>query len=284
VVAGKKEGVLAVNAICLALLLTAGAAGEELYHDFRGKEVNENLFLCTGPDAATLMRAEPGGLRITLPTEPPVKATVGLVARFPIKGDFEITTRYEIVEAKPPTAGFGVGFAVYLKTSSPAEDATEFFHLVRRNGQEVYACSRLTTINGRRMGVPNIDVGDRPATEKAGQLRLVRRGAELVLSAAGLQDKQFRELYRFELGADDIASFRIGVNPGNAPNPVDVRLIDLRVRSDVPADELPMPAPKRSYLWLAVILAAALVVGVFLGWMRKRQTRSAVNENATRSE
>jgi hypothetical protein len=151
---------------------------------------------------------------------------------------------------------------MYLRTTSDAGDALELFHMTRPAGHEVYGCSRLTTINGQRRGIPNLDTSDRPTAGKKGQLRIARKGAEVTLSTAGPDDDRFRELYHLPLGPEDINMLRIGVNPGNAPNPLDVRLIDLRIRSNLEKADVSGAAWNRPALWIAVILVlAGLVVG-----------------------
>ena len=56
----------------------------------------------------------------------------------------------------------------------------------------------------------------------------------MVLSAAEAPGTEFRELYRYDLGSDTISQLRLAAHPGGAANPVDLRVLDLTVRSAAP--------------------------------------------------
>src|SRR5436309_2337978 len=102
----------------LTLLLAQGAAADELYQDFRGKALNPAVFRTEGPSARSLIKTEPEGLRITLPGEG-INRPVGLVVVSPIKGDFEVTARYQFLNVEPPRSGFGTGFSIYVAVDTP---------------------------------------------------------------------------------------------------------------------------------------------------------------------
>jgi hypothetical protein len=266
--------------IGFTLLLGVAAAEGEFYQGFRGRIFPRELFKITGPNASELIQPEAEGLRITLPPKEKTAAAVGIEADFPIKGDFEITVGYELLKADPPQAGFGVGLEIYLVTATTTKEAAALYRFVRRGGGEAYGCSRMTTNKeGRRVGIPGFE--DIPTTAKSGQLRIKRTGTEAVMSAAEGADKDFRELYRFDLTDADIVQLRLAANPGNAPNAVDLRLMDLRVRAaDVPRSAEPVqdagasPSwPRRNLSVLAALLAAALVIFGLLVWRHKSRAR-----------
>jgi len=270
----------------LALLVALGmqgAPGDDFYRDFRGQPFDWAEFKVTGPGAANLIKSEAEGLRITVPAD--VKSPVGLVVGFPVKGDFELTAGYEIIQADQPAAGYGVGFEIWLRTDTATKEATAFSRIVRPSGDDVYVCSRLTTNpQGRRVGIPGLKLPDFQAAGKSGQLRIKRTGSEVVLLAADEGNKEFREYYRFELGAEDIETLRLAANPGNAANVVDLRVRDFRLRSgDLPAaaknQEVPKdgkgPTRDRTSLWLlAALLGAMLVIAGLLMWWRKAGSRA----------
>jgi len=255
-----------------------GEAPVNLYQDFRGKEVDSRHFDLMGPDAAQRMKSDAAGLRITLPAEQKKPAAVGLMARFPIKGNFEITTAYEIVQAHRPTAGFGAGFEVYLKTNTPTREAIAFYRIVRPSGDDVYACSRMTTnTEGRRVGLGGLNLGDFPAAGNSGQLRITRIGAEAILSAAENPAGEFRELYRFDLGTEDVMQCWLAAHPGNAANPVDLRVHDFRVRVlDADRAEPPAPwSPVALLTLLAVLAGSGLIIGGL--WVHRWRARVVTN-------
>ena len=254
------------------LLLAQAIGGEDFYQDFR-KGYDPAVFRLDGRNAAEWIKPEAEGVRITLPPGCNVPGAVGLTLREPIHGDFEITTGYEIVQVGVPTAGFGAGFAIYLRTNTPTRETVEFFHIVRPSGSEVYACARITTLDGRRATPPNVDVTDQPVPGKAGQLRITRVGAQAFLSAAGPDSSDFKRLYQFELGNEEVAVLRVGLHAGNAPNPVDVRLRDFRMRfKGVAAPPGTVPEANRAFhLFLIFVLAATINLAGLLIWLYRRR-------------
>jgi hypothetical protein len=139
------------SALVLVLLIAAVEcrAEEIFYQDFRGKDIDENLFRLQGADAAQRIKVEPQGLRITLPPEPKT-TSVGIATSAATKGDFEITVGYEIIQAERPKMG-GVGLEMYLRTNTPpTQEALFFYRIARPKEREVYACDKKTTVDGER--------------------------------------------------------------------------------------------------------------------------------------
>jgi Protein of unknown function (DUF1583) len=257
----------------LTLLFAQVVGGEDIYQDFRQGFVPA-VFQPEGRDATRWIKTEPEGIRITLPPGSNVTSAIGMRLQTPIQGDFEITAGYEVLQVDPPTAGFGAGFAIYLATNSPTKEAVEFFHLVRPSGSEVYSIAPLTTLpDGRRGVMPGVDRTDQPVLGKAGQLRITRVGSIAVLSAARAGSDDFKRLYQFELGKEDVTALRIAVNPGNAPNPVDVRLRDFRPRFKGVTASLGTDAESDRGLRLLLVLAlaVAIIVPGLLIWLYRRR-------------
>src|SRR4051812_13507048 len=128
----------------LAPLLLIGielgqALGGDIQQDFRKEPVNDELFRLQGPDADTNIRSEPEGLRITLRAAPK-PATLGLHSRFHLGGDFVATTGYEILQAKRPAAGDGIGLEIYLNTATDLTDAVVFRRVAHATQGEIYLC------------------------------------------------------------------------------------------------------------------------------------------------
>ena len=83
------------------------------------QKINRELFALTGPNAREQMFEEPEGLRIVLPSDAERQDPIGLVTRFPIRGDFEITAAYEILRSDKPSAGYGTGPRACTYTRRP---------------------------------------------------------------------------------------------------------------------------------------------------------------------
>jgi predicted RNA-binding Zn-ribbon protein involved in translation (DUF1610 family) len=81
---------------------------------------------------------------------------------------------------------------------------------------------------------------------KAGQLRLVRSGASLRYLVCDAPGQEFRQIwFQEDFGTEDLEHFRFGVSDSGEPgNPVDARLVDLRIRmGGILPDKAFDPAP-----------------------------------------
>ena len=101
------------------------APAPELYSDFRGGAAPLPPLALVGSDAAAVTRPEEGGFRIILPPRRKQTDAVGLTLSGPVRGDFEITVRYQILHADRPVDGHGVGFELYAQTDTPTRDGAE---------------------------------------------------------------------------------------------------------------------------------------------------------------
>ncbi len=273
-----------MSALSFVLLLALAAVDDPTLpfrQDFRNKSLPDLNMKLEKPAQASLVKAEPGGLRITIPADKRYADAVGMTAPTPIKGDFEITAAYEIIEANRPTGGgFGVGIELYIKAKSRSQEGLGFYRLTRDSGADSYSCSQMSTNEkGQRGPVRGSGQGDKdfPAHGKFGQLRITRVGSKVILSAADDLGNDFQPKYEMDYVPDDLVMLRIGANPGGAPNPVDLRLLDLRVRpvdsksaeivnvmEKMPTLTSPDNAPvtRRTWLWvLALLVAISLVIG-----------------------
>ncbi|MCI0680966.1 MAG: DUF1583 domain-containing protein [Gemmataceae bacterium] len=242
----------------------------DFHQDFRGQAFDPQVLQIMGPEAAARIRSEPEGLRITLPAEQQRAEHVGLITTFPIKGDFEITLRYEILHADRPKTGNGVGLEFYLKTETPTAEALGFYRVRRVREGDVFMLTRATTTaEGKRRHTHELI----PSAANAGQLRMTRTGTEATWWAAEGDDGEFRELHRDELGAEDVSSVLLTAYPGKAQCAVDLRLIEFRVRSGKAptAAERAGIRPRRIALWVTAGVSGALLIlgGIWAQWRRR---------------
>src|SRR5262249_39669777 len=87
---------LGLSLACVACTAPAGRAAD-FSQTFRGRAYDTEHFRPTGPHAGKLIHADSQGLRITLTADRASKLPVGLMTRFGVRGDFEITLSYEII-------------------------------------------------------------------------------------------------------------------------------------------------------------------------------------------
>jgi hypothetical protein len=255
--------------LLLLSLATPAFGASEFYVDFRAQPPDLQAFRMQGRDAELRIKSEARGLRITLPDDVKISHDIVLASTLRIKGDFEITAGYEILSADRPTAGNGVGFLLWLRTDTAANDAVGFHRLTRVEEGDVYLLNRNTTgSDGKRQAKRKII----STTTTSGQLRLQRTGTDVAFWAAEGESADFRELHRFELGADDVIEVRLTAFPGGVPSALDLRLKDFRIRAEDVSGTGGLPqATPRGKLWLVALLClVGLIVGAGCVWRRRR--------------
>jgi hypothetical protein len=280
-----------LSALIALIALAAHAGGgdpeQDVHHDFRGQPLPESLTLFQ-PKDQSYIHPEAEGLRITLPKERKDLAAVGLARTAVIRGDFEITLTYEILEAEaPPQFTFGVGVNIYVKKAEPRAEGATLCRLVRDNGQQVVFFDRSHVLPGKE---PAFTGDAAPCADKVGRLRLHRTGTVLhYLRAPGIAGDDFEEVHRCEFGAEDIQRVELRGTTGRYPCKLDARLLEVRIRSgpSIPIRELaapPAPAPEkgRRLLLLLAALAVIAVTGAGLALRRFVQRRVVVPAAARR--
>jgi serine/threonine protein kinase len=110
-------------------LLAFGAGGvdgqpgewhEVLFHDFRKPPVPPSFSFWGDPEGKFL-KAEPEGMRITLPaTYVHPFGGIGYLIEQGLQGDFEVTATVEVLHADPPATGYGVGVVLAVNKADSA--------------------------------------------------------------------------------------------------------------------------------------------------------------------
>jgi Protein of unknown function (DUF1583) len=278
--------------ILLLALATPDYAGADVFQDFRGQDYNDTDWALDPAGADMLVKPEPEGLRITVPADRKEGGPVGIRTRRPFKGDFEITTSYEILQVERPRGkSVGVGIELYAITDTPGNDAVSLTWLVGRGGNEVYVSSaHTTTPDGKRKHEGGKPV---PGKTRSGRLRMTRAGTVVTFWAAEGTEGQFQQLYQHDLGPEDVRLARVAAYPGGVGGQtVDLRIRDFGVRAMVApppdiAEEEP-PPPWRLWLLAALVGALLLLAGLWLGWRRPRGagheiTRPTVGRTTTKN-
>jgi DNA-directed RNA polymerase subunit RPC12/RpoP len=256
-------------------------APREFYQDFRGSRPLLPALKLIGPDIDTVVKPEDLGLRITLPKTRAVNQPIAVMPTFSLTGDFEITGTYELLSADQPAKGYGVGVNLSIATNEAWDRFGKVSRLLRAQEGSVY-----WTEFWRHDPPKDYKVSSVPSDAKAGQLRLVRAGATVRFLVADGRGNEFRELAQRDFGAEDVAQVRFAVSDSGPGNAIDVRLVDLRIRSRiVPGAGVVAGVPgaaglekraDRGWLMAALLIGVAIVVFVSLAgaaafFLRKRR-------------
>lgn len=260
----------------LFLSCAAVSAAEEFQKSFLGGESGEPMLTLTSPDAAKYAKTTPEGYLFTLPASPAPLAPVGLLTQFRVRGDFEISASYEIVEIDPPTSGYGCGASLFVMCGS-REGATVARFSLPKTG-DVIATDRMSPDGVKR---DKHDVKTMTARSQSGKLRLVREGRTLkYLMAEG--DGDFQEVRRENFVKSDLTTIRLAADTGLSTGKLVVRFGDFSVRAKAlplgPATE--DEAQEYLALWVggSVLLAAAGAVAIVV--LRKKTPGGATVQQA----
>lgn len=233
-----------------------------------------------GPDAEMLSKPEANGWRITLPPGRVNSSPVGLVLISTIRGDFEITTGFEILRADRPSRGDGVGYELYLLLDSATQDAFSFYRLNRVKEGEGFRTLRMSGLGEERTYQGEFA----RAASKSGQLRLTRQGGSVAFLAAD-GELPFRELFRHDLGTADLKRVHLAAFTGRVPDAVDLHIRDLKIQVSTAADDLgpgsiaSLPGLERIGWRMVGLILVLLILVIFLGvWLGLKERVQAVQK------
>jgi serine/threonine protein kinase len=243
-----------------------------------------------GPNAEECVNFEPEGLRITLPsgwrTE---RDNTGVSLNLPVKGDFEVTFTYEILQEPSPRVAGSQQTRISLGVRLENDGLT--VATISRRVQSVGETQYLAW-----MMFPDETTGQKKqrgkgfATKaKSGRLRLCRTGSVLSYWASEGSDKDFTLLQEYPFGTENVENIQVAGSTGNARCSLDVRVSDLYVRADSLSAQSATAFPTcRNKAWLTGAGIVGLVVTSSLCLMTclylRRQRRHRGNGEALACE
>jgi hypothetical protein len=233
----------------------------ETYLDFRDANIPPEIgFL---EDSEEYVHPEAEGLRVTLHRDDPLHPRVTTETESSLRGDFEITLTYEILEAEPPPEGdssFGVG--IMLTVNGNAR-----LGWFARPGKRVVLWDRPGSA-GHRV----LEDDTAPIHDPAGRLRLSRRGKTLRFLWSSQRNGEKFDLIHQCPYPQEINVVRLVAETNKLARNLDARFVDLRIRGGPVAAH----RARRIGLWLALL--ALLLVVVLAGWIfLRRHRRTAPN-------
>jgi hypothetical protein len=250
----------------LGYIFPGAASGLGVVHfDLRGRAPDGQLLDFAGPNAFELCKTEADGLRISLPPNREHPWPVGIRASFPVKGDCEITTSYELVRADRPFTGYGVGATLYIVADGPAKRAAMIGRLNRPEGSDYICDHNWTNDLDKRKYQRNTF----PSDVTSGKLRLVRKGQAVSYQVQGPGENEFRELQQIQFGTEDLVEVRVACDTGNSTSPGEILIRDF----DIQAADLPTGSPVPKGWWFLVVLGIATLIATGGLWSYFRRRR-----------
>lgn len=273
----------------------------EFHQSFRGGDPrNPNL----RPIREDNFRWEAAGARITLPAGQGKLPTTGIAANFKIKGDFEITVSYEVLNAEQPSEGYGVGVSMFVAIVPETMDAVSLARRIPRKGPAVFMSDRMKPEETK----VNHVVKTMPSKAPAGRLRIQRSGSMVRFLVAEGDNTDFVPINQgdakdlmpeVEFGADEIRYFQVGGDAGDSQSALDLRLFDLSVRAEELPNLIELPLRKQQapsgtppvasshgpgiVLILGLTAAGLLAIGACAWLFFRRHRATSVPQLETRS-
>jgi hypothetical protein len=166
---------------------------------------------------------------------------------------------------------------MYLMKATPPNEAAGICRLVRAEDRQIVFWDRSYQGPDGKLKFEGNWV---PCQDKVGRLRMKRTGT--ILSywyASGTSGDSFEEIHRCEFGSDDIVRMSVRGLTGKRPCLLDMRFLDLRIRSAQPVTAAVTAvaqagdhAVKGTWkLWLVLALVMALSLGVLLAVRQRRR-------------
>ena len=192
--------------------------------DFETQAVELVLLMRSGTDKTTRpspveqFSVEPAGVRVTIPNG----STAGYCAgdlRILLRGDFQVTARYTILNLQQPEGGHGTGVGISVQETGGERAALErkigmpnrhAFLGVRGERQEK---------GGYRYRVQSHDTSSEALS---GWMRLVRMGSRIRYQIAGPHTERFVQIHEADFPSGEVIKVLFKAQTGGSPTAVDV--------------------------------------------------------------
>jgi hypothetical protein len=232
----------------------------------RNTQLLQSHFKDYGQEVVKSIYREPNGVRFWLTTKPKEPKQVGLFSYFALAGDFEISVAYEILAASNPTAGYGVSCGIAVDSDD------KIVQLLR--GQQVKKAPAFIVSEGTKGGDGKMefkDISEKAAKAKTGRLVLKREKSKLIALASDDVKGTLEEISQVTFTTGTVRKARFFADPGGAPNSLDVRFTQIRVRAEEISTDVPIRERDGTlFWWIAGITFLVVAVGAFFAIRRYR--------------
>lgn len=226
------------------------------------------MLILVGPNAQKTAKQGPDGLRINLENGRKATAPVGMTPTFGLRGDFEITLTYELLNVADTESGFGAGINLWIGTAGSREDEASVGRFARNN-QSVHVATKAAKNEQGKMVTKSFTF---PTEAKKGKLRLEREGTTLRYSVSEEDGTDFTEVHKIaDFTRADVRSVRVAGNTGRLPLALDFRITEFSIRGDQFIDPDAATAEATWWKWIGVnAVGLVLLLGIAVWFFRRR--------------
>jgi hypothetical protein len=254
--------------VCVCECVGVGALAAEFSQAFGKALLDDQRLRMVGTDQPPIVRFDRSGMTVRLAKDRQSSAAVGVAFRSTVRGDFNITASFQVLQVEAPSPSRRAGVSLYLQTNTPTQEASSLWWIKRHTRKGVsdsLLCERVTTDDTGKRRHRNEQF--KPEGSKLVKLRLVRKGSELKYLVAEGAKKTFRELHTEELGTEDVTFLRFAADRGDSPTALEVRFLELHIRADEFVEQAPVAVVEPSTNWGRWALWALFPVLAVAGWL-----------------
>jgi hypothetical protein len=246
---------------------------------FHGEPADMRRYVLIGRNAAEHLTFEPDGLRIQLPAGyPEQRPSTGLALVNTVRGNFEITVRFELLkEPTPEDAGnFATRVTMGILLDTPERNEAAVSRRMAKGRTQFYTFF-LMEMGAVDKVVPQLHTV--PTEARTGRLRLARTGSALSCFASEADNEDFVLLKEYPFSPLDVKQVFLHASTGGPNAELDVRVSDLHIVADALPDlaaSATPPAGTKRWFAAAVILnlLLLLVAGAWLTLRRRRAVQT----------
>ncbi|NQT16929.1 MAG: DUF1583 domain-containing protein [Planctomycetes bacterium] len=237
--------------------------------DFHEQFQPRLLELIGGSRPDQLSKLGPKGLHVRIPDDLDVPYC-GVSPKIVVKGDFEITAAFTIIDLPRPKEGFGAGVQIYIEDPRHERAAIQRLHR-EREGHMSAAYRGVITEDGSHQHHAKLQ----KAAATSGWLRLKRKDTRIQYQVADLNSDTFTQIHETEFTDEDVVLIRLIAQTGGSPTRVDAAWTYLDIRAEELDDgSEPSTKPRTLLVAVVVVLLILLVAAVCLV-LRLRASRRA---------
>jgi len=260
---------VAARILFLGMLLSPHLVlAEEFTYDFSTADWEPLVFKAVGAKSGHPGKQTKEGMLITAPSKTLKKSQVGYATRFAVKGDFEITVGYKLLEVARPEKGYGTGLMIKLfKTDN---ERANFSRSLKLDGKHKFSTAMWIKKKGN--WIPQVERFS--AEHDYGELKLVRKNATLTFLTKEGDALEFKEIRKVKFGPEPLKRIEIMGDTGGDQQPIKVLLTQLTMSADELLDSaMPLPVEKTFWTVWTISGVVCVLIIIILGtlfWYQRR--------------